>query len=423
MTVALLALCALLVQGAYGSDLQRPQRGAEAALPPWQHHAGPERYTLALPFGEAQFERYRELYASPGGKAWIQAVYARSRPYALFVMERIRYYGLPEELFFLPFIESEYLPKAVSKSGATGLWQFMRNSIGGYDMRIDEWVDERRDFMKSTDGALRKLQWNYDRFGDWLLAIAAYNCGAGAMDRAIAASGGQRDFWALREKKLLPPETQSYVPKFLAVAWTAMHAGRNGISLGWDEPPQWVTVPVSRPVDMGMLAEAADMSADELRLGNAELLFGITPPDRKHLIKVPVERAEAVSAALASKDRLMNVYIHKVQSGDTVSALARHYSVTVALIAKLNPGLNPDKIRLGQTIAIPAFKTVGPYQADRPAHDELRYGGVYIVKKGDTLWALSLVYGVQPESLAEKNGLSLTSVLREGTALNVPILE
>jgi membrane-bound lytic murein transglycosylase D len=165
------------------------------------------------------------------------------------------------------------------------------------------------------------------------------------------------------------------------------------------------------------------MSADELRLGNAELLFGITPPDRKHLIKVPVERAEAVSAALASRDRLMNVYIHKVQSGDTVSALARHYSVTVALIAKLNPGLNPDKIRLGQTIAIPAFKTVGPYQADRPAHDELRYGGVYIVKKGDTLWALSLVYGVQPESLAEKNGLSLTSVLREGTALNVPILE
>lgn len=408
------------------ADGGRPLRAdpaAALAVPALRHHAGPERYALPMPFGEPQFERFRELYRSPGGSSWIRAVHKRSEPYAAFVTERIRFYGLPEELFYLPFIESEYLPKAVSKSGATGLWQFMRNSVAGYGMRIDDWVDERRDFMKSTDGALRKLQWNYDRFGDWLLAIAAYNCGAGAMDRAIAAAGGVRDYWVLRERGLIPPETRSYVPKFLAVAWVAMHAGRNGIELDWPEPAQWTTVRVDRPVDLGMLAEAAGMGADALKRANAELLYGITPPDRPHYIKLPPERAEAAAAAIASRERLVNVYMHKVQSGDTVSALARHYGVTVAMIAKLNPGLNPDRIRLGQSIAIPAFKEVGPYSSSKRPHDELRWGGSHLVAKGDTLWSISLAYGVQPELLAEKNGMNLNGVLREGATLNVPILE
>lgn len=405
-----------------GRPLRTDQAAAQAA-PALRHHAGPERYALPMPFGEPQFERFRRLYLSPGGSSWIQAVHRRAEPYAAFVMERIRFYGVPEELFYLPFIESEYLPKAVSKSGATGLWQFMRNSIAGYNMRIDDWVDERRDFMKSTDGALRKLLWNYDRFGDWLLAIAAYNCGAGAMDRAIAAAGGIRDYWVLRERQLIPAETRSYVPKFLAVAWVAMHAGRNGIDLGWPEPVQWATVQTDRPVDLGMLAEAAGIDVNALKRANAELLYAITPPDRPHLIKLPPDRAEAAAAAIASRDRLVNVYMHKVQSGDTVSALARHYGVTVAMIARLNPGLNPDRIRLGQNIAIPAFKDVGPFSAAKRPHDELRWGGGHVVAKGETLWSISLTYGVQPEILAEKNGMSLNGVLREGATLNVPILE
>lgn len=426
-TAAAFALCLAVAPAVADPALAarplRSDQSAAEAVPSLRHHAGPERYALPIPFGEPQFERFRELYLSPGGSSWIREVKRRSEPYAAFVMERIRFYGLPEELFYLPFIESEYLPKAVSKSGATGLWQFMRNSIAGYNMRIDDWVDERRDFMKSTDGALRKLLWNYDRFGDWLLAIAAYNCGAGAMDRAIAAAGGVRDYWVLRERSLIPAETRSYVPKFLAVAWVAMHAGRNGIDLGWPDPIQWATVRVDRPVDLGMLAEAAGMDADALKRANAELLYGITPPDRAHLIKLPPDRAEAAAAALASRDRLVNVYMHKVQSGDTVSALARHYGVTVAMIAKLNPGLNPDRIRLGQSIAIPAFKDVGPYSAAKRPHDELRWGGSHVVAKGDTLWSISLVYGVQPELLAEKNGMNLNGVLREGATLNVPILE
>ncbi|MBN1519584.1 MAG: LysM peptidoglycan-binding domain-containing protein [Spirochaetales bacterium] len=402
--------------------VQRPLRSSESPMVSWPHHAGPERYSLPMPFGEPQFEHYRSAYQSQGGQAWIAAISRRSQPYAAYVRERLRFYGMPEELFYLPFIESEYSPRAVSKSGAAGLWQFMKNSVAGYNMRIDEWLDERRDFMKSTDGALRKLQWNYERFGDWLLAIAAYNCGAGAMDRAIAASGGSRDYWSLRERSLIPPETRSYIPKFLAVAWVAMHAGRNGIEADWPEAFRWATVPVSRPVDLAMLAKAAGVPEDELKAGNAELRYGVTPPTGGYLLKVPEGTEAAILEALASPDRLMSVYLHQVRSGDTVSALARHYDVPVSLIASLNPGLNPDRIRIGQTIAVPTFKERAPYSS-ASGDDQLVFGGRYTVRPGDTLWSISLVYGVQPETLAERNGLTLTSVLREGISLNVPILE
>ncbi|TFG81611.1 MAG: LysM peptidoglycan-binding domain-containing protein, partial [Spirochaetales bacterium] len=405
------------------STIDRPLRSIQTGLPEWPHHAGPDRYGLPMPFGDAQFERYRESYLSGGGKKWLEAVFARSRTYSSFIRERIRFYGIPEEVFFLPFIESEYSPKAVSKSGAAGLWQFMRNSIGGYDMRIDDWVDERRDFMKSTEGALRKILWNHDRFGDWLLAIAAFNCGAGAMDRAIASAGGVKDYWILRQKKLLPPETMNYIPKFLAVAWSAMHAGRNGIAISWDDPMQWATVIADRPVELGMLALVAGIPPDELKLGNAELRYGITPPDRAYRLKVPVGTEAAVQKALASRDVLMNTYLHVINSGDTVSALARHYGVSVAMIVRLNPGLDPDRVWIGQSIAIPALADRGPYSSPKAFDDELRFGGSYIVRKGDTLWSISLEYGIQPETLAQKNGLSLTSILREGYTLNVPILE
>jgi len=400
----------------------RPLRAVRTEPPAFDHHAGPERFELALPFGDPQFERFRAAYLSTGGKKWLEAVYERSRPYASYILERIRYYGVPEELFFLPFIESEYSAKAISRSGASGLWQFMKNSVGGYDMRIDDWIDERKDFMKSTDGALRKLRYNYERFGDWMLAIAAYNCGAGAMDKAIKA-GGVRDYWALRERGHLPSETASYVPKFLAVVSIAMHGGRNGLDPSWTPSVDWVRVVIDRPVDLAMLASAAGIPYELLKAGNPELRYGVTPPEGRYSIKVPAASEESVKAAMASRKTLMSVYMHSVRSGDTVSALAAHYEVSVAMITRMNPGLNPNRIRIGQNIVIPAFKDKKPYVRDTAAEGALAFSDQYVVVKGDTLWSISLRYGVQPETLAARNGMSLTSVLREGLSLAVPILE
>lgn len=401
----------------------RPLRIVQSDTPSFDHHAGQERFNLAMPYGEPQFERFRASYLTAGGRKWLEAVAERSRPYASYILERIRYYGVPEELFYLPFIESEYSAKAVSRSGAAGLWQFMKNSVGGYDMRMDDWVDERRDFMKSTDAALRKLVYNNERFGDWLLALAAYNCGAGALDKAIKTSGGVHDYWLLREGGYLPKETVSYIPKFLAVVSLAMHGGRNGLTPSWTPSVEWTRVPLDRPVDIAMLASITGIPYEIIKAGNLELRYGVTPPDGKYSIKVPISYEERVQAAIASRKTLMSVYMHSVHSGDTISALAQHYEVSVSMITKMNPGLNPNRIRIGQNIVIPAFKDKKPYKGAARPVDTLAYAGTYVVIKGDTLWSISLKYSVQPEVLAEKNSMNLSSVLREGMTLLVPIME
>lgn len=424
---ALACAIALVPPGSAAAEAQsaaasRPLRSVKSDAPAFIHHAGPELIELVLPAGESQYERFRAAYLTPGGRLWLETVYERSRPYASYIQERIRYYGVPNELFFLPFIESEYSAKAVSRSGASGLWQFMRNSTGGYDMRMDEWIDERRDFMKSTDAALRKLRYNYERFGDWLLAIAAYNCGAGAMEKAIKA-GGSHDYWLLRDRGLLPGETASYIPKFLAVVSVAMHGGRNGLVPSWTPSIDWVRVPLDRPVDISMLASLSGVPLEIMKAGNQELRFGVTPPEGRYSVKVPAGMKAGVEKTIASRDVLMNVYLHQVRSGDTVSALAKHYEVPVAMIARMNPGLDADRIRIGQSIVVPAFKEKKPYVAEAKPGDTLSFSGRYTVAKGDTLWGISLRYGVQPEVLATRNGMNLTSVLHEGLSLLVPILE
>jgi membrane-bound lytic murein transglycosylase D len=425
-TIALL----VLASGAW----PEPQRANPAFAatwgecgPPLQGHASEPQYGIAMPWGEEHFEAVRTTYLTDGGKKWLAAIMTRARPFLPYIVERIRYFGLPDELAFLPVIESEYSPRNVSKSGAAGLWQFMRNSIGGYDMRIDDWVDERRDFMKSTDGALRKLAYNYETFQDWNLALAAYNCGDGALSRAIAAAkkaGVEApSYWDLRERGFLKGETAGYIPKFLAIASILRYPGRNGLAQSWEEGASWTTVAPGRPVDLGLLAEQAGLPLALLREANPELHYGVTPPGSGYRLKVPAASADAVRAVVEDPGRkLVRFYLHTVRSGDTLSGLARRYGTPMPAIASSNPGLKPDSIRLGQVIVVPAFKDAPLPESEEDAGLAPAFASSYVVVKGDTLWSLSLRYDVKPELLAERNSLSLASVLREGMALRVPIL-
>ncbi len=363
-------------------------------------------------------------YASPGGRAWLAAVMRRADPYRDHIAARIREMGLPRELLYLPVIESEYKPDAVSRSGAMGIWQFMRNSIGGYDIRIDEWRDDRRDFMKTTEAALKKLAYNRRELGDWRLAVAAYNCGLNGMKRAVKKAG-TNDFWELAEAGALPPETRRYLPKFMAVAAILSYGGRLGLEAAWPDTAAWEAIPLDRPVDLTMLAEAAGLALPELRAANAELRYNVTPPGNSGWrLKVRSDRGEAVRGVLADPERkLLKYHLYKVRSGDTLSALSRHYGVPIDSIVSSNPGLKPALIRIGATIVIPAMKDVSPYEGKRVPAAEKPFAGSYAVAKGDTLWSISLRYGVPPELLAERNGLSLSSILREGSVLKVPINE
>lgn len=411
-----------------------PPRRATVPVAPWgdggvpvQGHAAMPSYGISMPWDEESFVAYRASYLSEGGRKWLAAVLVRARPYLPYIYERIRLYGLPDELAFLPVIESEYSAKAVSRSGAAGIWQFMRNSIAGYGMRIDDWIDERRDFMKSSDGALRKLADNYAVLGDWQLAIAAYNAGLGALSRAVAkakAAGVEKpDFWELRRRGLLRRETAAYVPKFLAVASILRYPGRYGVAATWEPAPVWETLAPGRPVDIILLAQRAGIGAELLKSANAELRYTVTPPEAGYRLKVPAQAASAIKAVLDDgSSPLFRYAIHSVRSGDTLSALSRRYGSPIATILGANPGLKADRINLGQKIVIPLLKDAPTPQAAAEGADEpAAFTGSYVVARGDTLWALSLRFDVQPELLAERNGLKLDSVIREGMTLRVPI--
>ncbi len=432
----LLAIVLAVIASPIRADLRvEPQRSGPEVPVPWgdagpptQGHVTETFFGMSMPWGEEPFESIRTAYLSADGKKWLSAIMSNARPYLPYIEERIRYYGLPDELAFLPVIESEFSARNVSRSGAAGLWQFMRNSIAGYGMKVDEWVDERRDFMKSTDGALRKLADNFASFGDWNLALAAYNCGDGAMRRAISKArqdgAVEPDFWELRRRGLLKAETSSYVPKFLAVSSILRYPGRNGLTQSWDEGVEWETVAPGRPVDLKLLSEQSGIALSVLRDANPELRYGVTPPGTGYKLKVPAAAAAAVRAVVDDPSRvLVRYYLHTVHSGDTLSGIARKYGAPMPAILDSNPGLKPDRIRLGQVIVVPALKDAPLPEPELATGAAPDFSSSYIVAKGDTLWSISLRFEVQPELLAERNGLALAHVIREGMSLRVPILK
>ena len=406
----------------------RSVRSAESANRPASRLAQPfkaENSLLLLPgaLENPLTQRYIRHNSTPGGQASLAAIMRRAGPYLAFIRQRVAYMELPPELVYLPVIESAYLITAVSRSGAAGLWQFMENSIAPFDIRVTDWMDQRRDFWKSTYGALRKLRGNYRVLGDWPLALAAYNAGLGGTRRLIASSGID-NYWTLSERRLLREETIHYVPRLIAAAYVLSNHRRFGIPADWPEDPQWQRVSTKgRSVDLDILAERAGVDAARLAWGNQELAYNITPPEPGFYLKVRGSDAEKVAAVLASDDfPLLHYYFHTVRSGDTLFALARRFNVTVAQIQASNSGIQERALRLGSHILIPIIGgNITPYEQAVPAQQTEAFEGTHTVQSGDTLWSLARAYGISPEILAQANGMLLTDILREGRVLRTPI--
>jgi membrane-bound lytic murein transglycosylase D len=383
-------------------------------------------YDLPMPWGQDEFEKTRAAYLSSGGRKWLAVVMSQAMPYLSYVEAKVEEYGLPKELAYLPVIESEYSPLAVSRSGATGLWQFMRNSIKGYGLSISEWVDDRKDFMKSTDAALKKLEDNEETFNDWFLALAAYNAGSGAVSRAIKTPGEKSlDFWQLYESRKLSREPLSYVPKFLAVASILRYPELHGLPAEWGERGSWEAVETTRQVDMNILSEKAGIPLDLLKAGNAELKYHITPPSASHKLKVPADKAETVRTILADNSAPLYRYdIYKVKQGDTLGAIARQYGASVAIVLQANPGVKADRIQIGQILIIPRIP--GTAQAKAASEDASVKGETstqassYTVRKGDTLWAIARKFGLRAEALAKANDFDVETLLSIGQVLKLP---
>jgi membrane-bound lytic murein transglycosylase D len=212
------------------------------------------------------------------------------------------------------------------------------------------------------------------------------------------------------------------VPKFLAVSYILSNPRRFGLPYRWDEDPRWEQVRVAKQVDLGILAREAGIDGEVLKRANRELRYNVTPPG-EYPIKVRGAEAEKLRETLERGDiPLLAYYRHTIKSGDTLLALALHYGISVETIMAANPGLKPRYLKLGTSLLIPALKEVGPYR-QRPPGGDLAFEGNHLVKKGETLWAIALAYGVDPETLAEANGIGLDDILREGRTLKTPIVK
>jgi membrane-bound lytic murein transglycosylase D len=347
-----------------------------------------------------------------------------------FIHREVRERNLPPELAYLPVIESGFLPTAVSRSGAVGLWQFMLNSIDGYDIRITDYADERKDFWKSTQGALKKLGDNYKQLGDWALALAAYNAGLGGIQRLMKQTG-VRDYWTLAERGLLKPDTTGYVPKLLAVYYILSNPRQYGFTPPWPDDPKWTRISLDHSVDLDLLAEQTGVDKTILKQGNPELRYTITPPGKGYQIKVPAADAPAIRMALERTDLpLIRYRFHTVGYGDTLSALAQQYRLSIDQLLAANPGTDARFLQIGGKLRIPAgpssaITDVGSYQSrnTNPGFEGPGFAGTHLVKRGETLWSIALAYSVDPQVLAEVNGMGLNDVLREGKILNTPIIK
>lgn len=379
-------------------------------------------HNTIVPYDHPLVEKFRRQYMCQDGYTYLSKIMKRSAPYRDFIIDLLETENMPAELLFLPVIESGFFETATSRSGAVGIWQFMKNSVGGFNIHIDDWVDERRDPWKTSVAAVKKLKWNYSQFHDWPLALAAYNCGMGTIRTAVKKAG-KADYWYLAEHGYLKQETLNYVPKFLAIAEILSRS--HELNIDWGSTAEHIptlTIEIKRAIDVRLFAEQLGVAPESIIKLNPSLRYFITPPSIKYQLRIPVVYEEAARQVLAQSDKLLiKYYQYRIKSGDTLYALAKHYGVSVQSILNYNEGLRPETLRIGKTILIPALKSVEMYTGKHFAQAG-NFDGTHTIQSGDTLWSLALKYSVSVEQLAQKNNLTVNSVLKLGSTLKVPIL-
>ncbi|MHC1779266.1 MAG: transglycosylase SLT domain-containing protein [Bacteroidales bacterium] len=352
-------------------------------------------------------------------------------------------YNLPKELKIMAIIESALNPRAVSRVKAKGMWQFMYRTALQYNLRIDSYVDERLDPIASGHAAAKYLRDSYTIFGDWLLAIASYNCGPGNVNKAIRRAGGSRDFWKIYP--YLPRETRGYVPSFVAAMYTMNYYKEHRITpLNIPMPAHIDTFQVRKPLHFGQISELIGISKEELSDHNPQYLNEIVPGNEKgNILRLPFNYTAAFlekeseiytykdsiffnpivyNETKASSNSQGSSITHIVKSGETLSHIAGKYGVRVADIQSWN-GIR-TMIRPKQRLTI---YTSNPPKAvaqnrSQAAPTTTKSSGYeyYVIKKGDTLWEISRKFeGVSLDDIMKLNGFTKRSKIMPGTKIKI----
>ena len=377
-------------------------------------------------------------------KAFIDYFTVKDRAYTRMVMQRSKYYfpifeeslakyHMPDELKYLAVVESGLSARARSRAAAVGLWQFIYGTGKHYGLNIDGYVDERMDPHKATDAACRYIQSLYDMFGDWELALAAYNCGPGNVRKAIRRSGYKKTFWEIYNH--LPRETRGYLPQFVALVYTFNYAEEHNFYLEDSEfvyPVSYDTIQVSDFVDLQTICDQLNICKDDLEMLNPAIKYGALPQStRTYVLNIPADKYNYLMAnrsvimdsasrvgktqvELLAKKIAGNTYgrdkvVYRVHSGDVLGSIAERYHVRVSDIRHWN-NLHGNMIRVGQHLHIWVNGNAQASYAstsNTPKTTIINGTKYHIVQPGDTLWDIAKSYdNMTIEKLKKLNNLN-----------------
>ncbi len=355
-------------------------------------------------------------------KKYISKALQRSGQYRPYIIEALKKAGLPEELSWLPLIESNFKVKALSKARALGLWQFIPSTGYKFGLKRNQYVDERIDFIKSTDAAIAYLKELHSIFGDWATVLAAYNCGEGRVLKVIRTQNVNYldNFWDLYQR--LPLETARYVPRFYAT----LHIVKNPQLYGFDQVVvdpliQYDTLEINRQAHLKDISAATGIALTDLKTLNPELRYHIVPPE-PYTLRIPPGQKEDLVAKLSTiptSQLPQQEYLwHRVKTGQTLSTIARRYRTSVRKIMRANNLRSSHIIRAGKRLKIPQRGyVVTRTKPIKPA--AIPASGTHYVRKGDSLWIIAKRYGTTVQKIKSSNNLS-SSHLYIGQALKIP---
>ena len=371
-------------------------------------------------------EHYVRLFTGPA-KERIEARLERGTRYEPMIRARMHAGGIPEDMYYLALVESGFDPNAYSRAAAVGMWQFMTSTARDMGMRVDWWIDERRDPVKSTDAAVRFIKDLKEQFGSLYLAAAAYNGGPGRISRGLSryaddleGTTGDDLFFALAEKDYLRNETRDYVPQLIAAALIAKEPQRYGMTLTPLPPFAYDSVRVGPQTPIAAVAHAAHAQLADIQDLNPHVLRGMTPPRDSFFVRVPVGDAETFAAAFDSLPASDKEALSRVTSkkGESFATIAKRNGLSTRQLEIYNPNLKVLKsgnLAPGQTVVVPSEAVVAA-AAPVPDPSIERYSSgpsatMHVVKRGETIGALAKKYHTTTSALMKANHLRRPIIL------------
>ena len=358
-------------------------------------------------------------YLTTKARGFLTKALSRAEKYSALMREIVVEYGIPEELAYLPIIESGFNYQAYSPKGAAGMWQFMPGTAKWIGMKRNEWMDERLDPVISCRYAAKYLRMLYDTFGDWYLALASYNYGGHNVKRAIK-NAGTSEFYDIAAKRIIPVETQKYVPRFVASVYIIKNYEKYGLEFKeWKEDYEYYSLPFTSPVRL--VAKYSGVTEREFMQLNPALRSPFVPSNRHgYQIRLPKDKMLRLKENynVLKNQSAQDYQVYYVRRGDNLSKIAERFGVSQGILMSINGIVNSNRIREGQKLYIPVS-----YYALQKAKVKTQTANAatasHVVARGDTLYGIALKYQTSADTLARLNRLRSPYTIRVGQVLRI----